>query len=146
MTDLEPGDYLVLAIKKGYKAGFARVTVEAGRTTTQDFKLRPKLDEGDEDEFADLYANYPNPFNPDTWIPYYLPQDADVTIRIYNSAGQLVRTLNFGRKAAGIYVTKEKAAYWDGCDSSGKKVASGVYYYTLQAGDFRATRKMLIVK
>jgi len=146
ITDLEPGDYLVLAIKKRYRAGFARVTVEAGRTTTQDFQLRPKSGEDDEDDFTDLYANYPNPFNPDTWIPYYLPQDADVTIQIYNSAGQLVRTLNFGRKAAGIYLDKDKAAYWDGCDSLGEKVASGVYYYTLQAGEFRATRKMLIVK
>ena len=92
------------------------------------------------------YANYPNPFNPDTWIPYYLPQDAEVTIQIHNSAGQLVRTLDIGRQAAGIYLDKDKAAYWDGRDSLGEKVASGIYYYTLRAGEFKATRKMVIVK
>jgi len=145
MKDLEPGTYLVIAIKGGYRAGFAKVTVEAGKTTTQDFQLRPKSGEEDEGELIAL-SNFPNPFNPDTWIPYYLPQDADVTINIYNSAGQLVRTLNIGRQATGIYVTKDKAAYWDGCDSLGEKVSSGVYYYTLQAGKFRATRKMIITK
>ena len=145
ITDLEPGDYLVLAIKKGYKAGFARVTVEAGQTTTQDFQLKPKSGEDDEDEFPAL-SNFPNPFNPDTWIPYYLPQDADVTIQIYNSAGQLVRILNMGNQAAGVYLDKEQAAYWDGKDSLGQRVGSGVYFYTLQAGGFRATKKMIVLK
>jgi len=93
-----------------------------------------------------LLQNYPNPFNPDTWIPYYLPQDVDVTIKIYNSAGHLVRTLNFGRKAAGIYLDKDKAAYWDGRSNTGEKISSGVYYYTLQTGEYRATRKMVIIK
>ena len=135
----------MLALKKGYKAGFAKVTVEAGQTTTQDFQLSPKSGEEGEDELIAL-SNYPNPFNPDTWIPYYLPQDAEVTIRIYNGSGQLVRTLNLGRKAAGIYLDKDKAAYWDGCDSFGEKASSGVYYYTLQAGEYSATRRMVIVK
>jgi hypothetical protein len=111
----------------------------------KDFKLTLKSGEY-EDELFDIYANYPNPFNPDTWIPYYLSQDADVTIRIFNSAGQLVRTLNLGRQAAGIRITKDEAAYWDGKDDLGQQVASGVYYYTLKAGDFSATRKMVIVK
>jgi hypothetical protein len=146
IKDLEPGTYLVIAIKKCYKAGFAKVTVESGKTTTQDFKLRPKSGEEDKDEFADLYANYPNPCNPDTWIPYYLPKDSDVTIRIYNSTGQLVRTIDLGRQAAGVYIEKAKAAYWDGKDSLGQKVASGVYFYTLQAGEFKETRRMVIVK
>ena len=90
--------------------------------------------------------NYPNPFNPDTWIPYRLAVDAPVTITIYNLKGQLIRTIALGNQKAGVYVTKGKAAYWDGRDDVGEKVGSGVYFYTLQAGEFVATRKMLIVK
>lgn len=93
-----------------------------------------------------LYQNYPNPFNPETWIPYQLAEDAPVTIHIYNSKGQLVRTIALGNKQAGVYLNKDKAAYWDGRDSLGQKVASGVYYYTLKAGKFRATRKMVVLK
>lgn len=93
-----------------------------------------------------LLQNYPNPFNPETWLPFQLAQDALVTIRIYNTNGQLIRTIALGNKQAGVYVTKDKAAYWDGRDSLGQSVASGVYYYTLQAGEFRATRKMVIMK
>jgi len=93
-----------------------------------------------------LVANYPNPFNPDTWIPYKLKKESEVTILIYNIAGQMVKTIHLGRKDAGFYLTKAKAAYWDGRDSLGEKVSSGVYFYTLQAGDFAATRKMVLVK
>ena len=96
-------------------------------------------------EFA-LLQNFPNPFNPETWIPYQLPQNANVTIWIYNANGQLVRTLSVGNRSIGAYVTKESAAYWDGKDSLGENVASGVYFYQLQAGEFRATRKMIIMK
>ena len=93
-----------------------------------------------------LLQNYPNPFNPDTWIPFKLAQSVPVTISIYDTKGQLIRTLHIGNKGAGIYVTKDKAAYWDGMDYFGQRVSSGVFFYTLRAGDFRATRKMLIVK
>ena len=93
-----------------------------------------------------LLQNYPNPFNPETWIPYQLATDSPLTIHIYNAKGQLVRTISLGNKNAGVYTTKDKAVYWDGKDSLGQKVASGVYYYTLQAGEFRATRKMVILK
>jgi hypothetical protein len=93
-----------------------------------------------------LLANYPNPFNPDTWIPYKLKEGTEVTILIYNIAGQIVKTIHLGREEAGLYLTKEKAAYWDGRNSEGEKVSSGVYFYTLQAGKFRATRKMNIIK
>ena len=96
-------------------------------------------------EFA-LLQNYPNPFNPETWIPFALAQNAPVTISIYDTKGQLVRTLHLGTKPAGFYLTKDKAIYWDGRDNLGEKVSSGVYYYTLQAGDFNATRKLVIVK
>jgi len=93
-----------------------------------------------------LLPNYPNPFNPETWIPYQLAHEAPVTISLYNTKGQLIRTLHFGNRKAGIYVTKERAAYWDGKDSLGQSVASGVYYYSLKAGEFAATRKMVIMK
>lgn len=93
-----------------------------------------------------LFANYPNPFNPETWIPYQLAEPADVSISIYAADGQLVRTMQLGYKAAGIHQSRSRAAYWDGRNAVGEPVASGVYFYTLTAGDFTATRKMLIMK
>ena len=93
-----------------------------------------------------LLANYPNPFNPETWIPYHLAKDADVTLHIYAVNGQLVRMLSLGHQPAGIYQNRSRAAYWDGKNAFGEKVASGVYFYTLTVGDFSATRKMLIRK
>ena len=93
-----------------------------------------------------LLANYPNPFNPETYIPYQLAAAADVTLTIYTVEGERVRTLALGHQAAGIYQTPKRAAYWDGKNQTAEPVASGVYFYTLTAGDFRATRKMLIMK
>ena len=93
-----------------------------------------------------LFANYPNPFNPETWIPYQLVEDADVMISIYKATGQLIRTLNLGHKSAGFYIDKGKAAYWDGSSEEGELVSSGIYFYTIQAGDFVATKKMTITK
>ncbi len=93
-----------------------------------------------------LLQNFPNPFNPETWIPFKLATNAPVTINIYDTKGQLIRAISLGNRHAGIYTTKEKAAYWDGRDGLGEKVSSGLYYYTLQAGEFRATRKMVILK
>ncbi|MBC8229448.1 T9SS type A sorting domain-containing protein [bacterium] len=93
-----------------------------------------------------LFQNFPNPFNPETWIPFQISADAPVTIRIYTAKGQLVRVLNLGTRKAGTNLTKNRAAYWDGKNSLGQPVASGVYFYNLQAGEFRATRKMVIVK
>ncbi len=93
-----------------------------------------------------LLPNYPNPFNPETWIPYHLAEPADVTVRIYAAGGALVRTLALGHQSAGIYENRSRAAYWDGKNVYGESVASGVYFYTLTAGDFTKTRKMLIKK
>ena len=93
-----------------------------------------------------LLHNYPNPFNPETWIPYQLSEPADGTIHIYATSGVLVRTLHLGHQPAGIYQYRSRAAYWDGKNQVGESVASGVYFYTLTAGDFTATRKMLIRK
>ncbi|MFC1719109.1 sigma-70 family RNA polymerase sigma factor [Candidatus Poribacteria bacterium] len=95
---------------------------------------------------TELYQNYPNPFNPDTWIPYQLAQEKNVAIKIYSASGQLVRTLDIGRKPAGPYISKEKAAHWDGRNSSGEQVASDVYFYTIRAGDFAATKKMVVAR
>ena len=93
-----------------------------------------------------LLSNYPNPFNPETWIPYQLAKPAEVTLRIYAANGQTVRTLAFGHQAAGFYEDRHRAAYWDGRNGMGEPVGSGVYFYTLTAGDFTTTRKMLILK
>ena len=93
-----------------------------------------------------LLANYPNPFNPETWIPYQLVKPADVTLTIYTADGAVVRTLALGHQAAGIYRSRSHAVYWDGRNKVGESVASGIYFYTLTAGDFTATRKMLILK
>ena len=93
-----------------------------------------------------LLLNYPNPFNPETWIPYHLAEPAEVTLRIYDSNGQVVRTLAFGHQAAGFYEGRHRAAYWDGRNAQGEPVASGVYFYHLSAGDYSATRRMVIVK
>ncbi|MBC8233185.1 T9SS type A sorting domain-containing protein, partial [bacterium] len=96
-------------------------------------------------EFA-LLQNYPNPFNPETWLPYELAKDAMVTIHIYDVKGQLVRQLNIGKQEVGSYINKDKAAYWDGKDGLGQAVSSGIYFYALSAGDFKATKRMVIVK
>jgi hypothetical protein len=93
-----------------------------------------------------LYQNFPNPFNPETWLPYRLALDAPVTLRIYNVGGKLVRELDLGDQRAGGYLTRETAAYWDGRDQRGEAVSSSLYVYTLQADDFRATRRMVILK
>ena len=93
-----------------------------------------------------LLANYPNPFNPETWIPYQLSEPAEVTLRIYGVSGTLVRTLNLGHQSAGLYRSRSRAVYWDGKNELSEPVASGIYFYTLTTGDFTATRKMLIMK
>ena len=93
-----------------------------------------------------VLTNYPNPFNPETWIPYQLAASTDVSISIYSTDGKLVRKLIVGHQSAGMYEDKSRAAYWDGRNEVGEPVASGLYFYTLMAGDFTATRKMLIRK
>ena len=93
-----------------------------------------------------LMANYPNPFNPETWIPFELAADSDVTLRIYGLDGKIVRTLELGYRPMGEYRARESAAYWDGRNEIGERVASGLYVYELQAGDQRAVRRMVISK
>ena len=93
-----------------------------------------------------LLQNFPNPFNPETWIPFRLTDESDVTIQIYNPTGQLVRRLSPGTLPAGDYSSQSQALYWDGRNQTGEPVSSGIYLYTINAGDFSATRKMLIRK
>ena len=93
-----------------------------------------------------LLANYPNPFNPETWIPYQLATPAEVMLTIYDMTGSTVRHLEVGHRAAGVYQNRSRVAYWDGRNGRGESVASGLYFYTLKADEFTATRKMLIRK
>ena len=95
---------------------------------------------------TELLRNYPNPFNPETWIPYRLAEDAVVRLTIYDGSGQVVRKLNVGHQVAAVYESRSKAIYWDGRNEVGERVASGVYFYHLSAGSYSATRKMVILK
>ena len=93
-----------------------------------------------------LHANYPNPFNPETWIPYQLSESTDGKINIYNSQGTLVRALTLGHQTAGYYTSRSRAAYWDGRNALGERVASGIYFYQLQTDELSPMRKMVILK
>ncbi len=118
--------------------------------TTRDIRnafLSLQLNVGDVHPQDTLLAqNYPNPFNPETWIPYQLSASTQVQIDIYNVSGQLVRSLDLGWQPTGSYMTPSSAAYWDGKNAVGERVASGIYFYTLQTSDFTATRRMVILK
>ncbi len=93
-----------------------------------------------------LLQNYPNPFNPETWIPYQLSEDTSASVSIYDTTGQLVRTLSLGFQSAGFYNSQERAAYWDGRNALGERVASGIYFYQLTTPSFQQTRRLVIVK
>ncbi len=93
-----------------------------------------------------LFANYPNPFNPETWIPYQLAAPSNVVLTIHSATGKVVQTVALGHQPAGVYKTRSRAVHWDGRNEIGESVASGIYFYTLTAGKFTATRKMLILK
>ena len=95
---------------------------------------------------TELLQNYPNPCNPETWIPYQLAEDLKVTIRVYSVTGRLIKLLNLGHKGAGLYMTKHTAAYWDGTTDTGEHISGGVYFYTIQAGEFTATKKMVVAQ
>ena len=90
-----------------------------------------------------LMANYPNPFNPETWIPYHLGQDSAVVINIYDTTGKIVRTLDMGFQSFGYYASRDRLAYWDGRTEDGEQVSSGTYFYQIEAGDYTETRKMV---
>jgi len=93
-----------------------------------------------------LLPNYPNPFNPETWMPFKLSKDARVAIKIYNARGELVKNFDLGQIQAGSYLNKERAVHWDGRNALGERAASGIYFYSLEASGFQKTRKMIILK
>ena len=97
-------------------------------------------------EKTQLFANYPNPFNPETWIPYELATDTHVRLTIYNTQGVVIRTLQFGHQSAGYYTGRDRAAYWDGRNALGEQVASGLYFYQLETDEMSSMRKMVILK
>ena len=97
-------------------------------------------------EQTQLLPNYPNPFNPETWIPFELNQDSDVSLAIYDMAGRLVRRLDIGFQKAGTYLQRDRAICWDGRTQSGEQVASGTYFYTLKTEGYVSTQKMIILK
>ena len=108
--------------------------------------LPVKLDSIGQPNQSQLLQNYPNPFNPETWIPYQLSEDSLVSVSIYDTMGQLIRTLPLGLQAAGFYNSRDRAAYWDGRNALGERVASGVYFYQLETPKFQQTKRMLILK
>ena len=93
-----------------------------------------------------LLQNYPNPFNPETWLPFELSDDTEVSISIYDTQGQLIRKLELGFILAGKYVGADRAIYWDGKTKTGETVASGTYFYQIEAGAYTQTQKMVILK
>lgn len=93
-----------------------------------------------------LLQNFPNPFNPETWIPYHLTEGASIAIQIYDAQGTPVRKLDLGQKSAGTYLAREAAAYWDGRNDYGELLSSGLYFYQLRAAEFSATRRMILAK
>ena len=97
-------------------------------------------------EKTQVLANYPNPFNPETWIPYQLARDTTVKITIYTPQGVVIRTLELGHQSAGYYTGRDRAAYWDGRNAQGEQVASGVYFYQFETDDLSSLRKMVILK
>ena len=107
-------------------------------------KNAPTTDQLPEDTYS--LPPFPNPANPEIWIPYQLASDSQVVIRIYGMGGRLIRTLDLGYQPAGFYNSRSKAAYWNGNNEAGERVTSGVYFYSIQAGRFAATRKILILK
>ena len=111
-----------------------------------DSTVAVNIEAGQVPEETSLLSNYPNPFNPETWIPYQLSEPTDVKLTIYDIQGRVVRDLDLGHQAAGIYQSRARAIHWDGKNIEGEPVASGVYFYTLTTGDFTATRKLLIQK
>ena len=142
-----PGEYTAIIYAED-KAGNVSVPKQTSVTVKKSRSIEPTksiLTTWGELKTA-LLPNYPNPFNPETWIPYRLAKMAVVTIDISDVNGRRVSELLLGQKPAGEYVQKEEAAYWDGKDNKGQPVASGIYYYTLKAGNFTATRKMLLIK
>ncbi|RKU37948.1 hypothetical protein C6495_01005 [Candidatus Poribacteria bacterium] len=144
--DIKPGSLQASDVRRWIRDAKAANVDPAGIAALEQLLAALTRAEAPPPKETVLLANYPNPFNPETWIPYQLSEAAEVTVTIHASDGKLVRTLELGQMPAGVYQSRSRAAYWDGRNTQGEPVASGVYFYTLRAGDFEATRKMLIRK
>ena len=105
-----------------------------------------RLDSIGKPKLTQLLQNFPNPFNPETWIPYQLSEDSLVSISIYDTTGKLIRTLPLGYQSAGFYNSRARAAYWDGRNETGESVASGIYFYQLTTPSFHQTQRLVIIK
>ena len=144
---VEVGDVIeVRVIGPGGNVESHTLNYEVTPESITDAVLSIRLDSIGQPKLTQLLQNFPNPFNPETWIPYQLETSTDVTLQIYDTAGDIVRTLDLGFKGQGFYMTRSRAAYWDGRNNLGEQVASGVYFYSLHTPEFSATRKMLILK
>jgi hypothetical protein len=142
------GDVLEVSVETGnrqYGVESQRHTVSQTDVSTSLLRL-PELVTYEIPAETALLANYPNPFNPETWVPFRLAADSNVQLTIYDASGSMVRQIDIGFKSAAVYESRDRAIYWDGRNASGEIVASGVYFYTLEAGDYVSTRKMLILK
>ncbi|MCD6506399.1 PQQ-binding-like beta-propeller repeat protein [Candidatus Poribacteria bacterium] len=140
LTDNPPGEMdvkLEIEVATDINGGSIPIRAEGGRILILNKDLPAD---------TALLQNYPNPFNLETWIPFQLAEESDVVIRIYDIEGRLIRTLNLGRKPPGFYLTKDRAAYWRGLNRNGERVASGVYFCEIQAGNYKAIRRMTIEK
>ena len=127
-----------IQILRGMGKGTERYTQVIGYLERLLAKIRPNK--------TQLLANYPNPFNPETWIPYHLANPSDVQIVIYDTHGVIIRRLELGHQSEGYYTSRSRAAYWDGRNAYGEHVASGIYFYQMQADNISPTRKMIILK
>ena len=138
---IPPGKQLIILdgqLEQVVAAGMEIELASGDRELTVSLRSLPKE--------TQVWQNYPNPFNPETWIPYQLNQESEVSLSIYGSDGQLVRQIELGLQVAGNYQTSDRAIYWDGRNANGEEVSSGIYFYRLQAGDYSQTRKMVILK
>ena len=143
---VEVGDLIEISIHDRYQQRVGRLNHQITQTDIDqayvDIQVQPSdILPGK----TQLLTNYPNPFNPETWIPYQLNSDSEVSIHIYG-VGNLVRRLGVGDQPAGYHHAQSRAAYWDGKNNIGERVVSGVYFYTIQAGEFTDRRKMLLMK
>jgi len=144
---VEVGDLIEISIQDPYQQTVGRLNHQITQTDIDqayvDIPVQPSdILPGK----TQLLTNYPNPFNPETWIPYQLNSDSEVSIHIYGVDGNLVRRLDMGYQSAGYYHSQSRSGYWDGKNNIGEQVVSGVYFYTIQAGEFTDTRKMLLMK
>ena len=144
-ADIEPGSLRAADVRRWLRDAKAANAEPAGIAALARLLAALMRAEAPPSETV-LLANYPNPFNPETWIPYQLANPAEVTVTLYAANGAVVRTLDLGHRRAGRYASRSRAAYWDGRNAAGEPVASGVYFYTLRAGGFSATRRMVIRK